>query len=227
MSAHALSTATDYREAGRGPRAECEFCVELKSSAMPTGWARWTGLRERTVLESFHACVWPSISPLRAGHLLVVPRSHVTSIAQLDASELVDTLRLLDGAAARLAARWGAVGVFEHGVGAGCAGGCGVDHAHAHVLPLGADELPRVLAAFEKAFPGSETRPLAEALHAVGPDDTYALVGTSASVALAVRDEVPSQLLRRIVGVCIGSSELDWRGLTGWDLFEESYRTLT
>jgi ATP adenylyltransferase len=82
-----------------------------------------------------HAFVCLNRYPFAAGHLLVVPRSHVARLADLD-DEVADALfRLLRTTTSRLDAALSPEGI-NLGFNLGLAAGAGIaEHLHAHVVP--------------------------------------------------------------------------------------------
>jgi len=73
--------------------------------------------------------------PFAAGHLLVVPKRHVSSLADLEDGEADDFFRLVRASVARLRAAASPDGV-NVGMNLGKAAGAGIEeHLHAHVVP--------------------------------------------------------------------------------------------
>jgi ATP adenylyltransferase len=93
-------------------------------------------LREDLVLVmQAHAFVCMNRYPYASGHLLIVPRRHVSGLGELSTEEYDATMRLLRDAVAcvEVAMRPGGVNI---GVNVGQAAGAGIaDHLHAHVVP--------------------------------------------------------------------------------------------
>jgi diadenosine tetraphosphate (Ap4A) HIT family hydrolase len=162
----------------------------------------------------------PSVSPLRVGHLLVLPRTHVTSCAQVNPTLLDQLPGIVAELTARLAGAHRQMLLFEHGVGACRDGGCGVTHAHLHLVPVTTAELASCISRFAYEAPGRTPGSLAQCLAKPSRNDTYMLMGTCEHARLAARDHVPSQRLRRLVAGVIGSGAEDWRQLVDWRGFE-------
>lgn len=205
----------------------CPFCAELEGGRLETGLAAATHVTERFVLEADHWVAFPSVSPLRTGHVLVVPRRHLCSCAQASAKERAE----LDIVAAELSAKLRTSGhdalVFEHGVGRGRSGGCGIDHAHLHMLPCDRDEHDEAVSALAAALgPLDRLGSLSRYLDATSGSDSYALIGSVERVFCHVSHEIPSQTLRRAVAQAVGCPTWDWRDLTDWPTFERTYAQL-
>ncbi len=73
--------------------------------------------------------------PFAAGHLLVVPKRHVSDLAELSDAEADDLFRLVRASVARLKRALSPEGV-NVGLNLGKAAGAGIaEHLHAHVVP--------------------------------------------------------------------------------------------
>lgn len=77
-----------------------------------------------------------SIGALVPGWTLVCPKQHETNLCSHYANQ--DFWRFTQSAAEHLKRLYGDVRIFEHGAShEGSATGCGTDHAHLHIVPLG------------------------------------------------------------------------------------------
>jgi ATP adenylyltransferase len=81
----------------------------------------------------------PDAHPLSEGHVLVVPRTHVERIEDLEAREWLGLFELVRVTARRAVARAGVDGI-NIGVNSGEAAGQTVAHAHVHVIPRRVDD---------------------------------------------------------------------------------------
>lgn len=204
----------------------CVYCEEFSSGGMPAELHRASGIRER--LRVFgDEVVFPTVSPLMVGHTLISPNHHVGSIAQVaDKSALIETT---ERTIAGLRLKNGEYAIFEHGVGTGKTGGCGIDHAHVHVLPLSSASAAKCLSRIREDHRGRATV-VTDYWSAVGSrdrTDTYLVFwhSTEGGVA-AVSDAIQSQYLRRVVAASVGMSDWDWRHLTNWTSFRSTHRLL-
>jgi diadenosine tetraphosphate (Ap4A) HIT family hydrolase len=128
----------------------CSFCEEFhdpKSVTMPLlrGFFAEFGQDSRVLLETGSFVVVPSLGALVPGHILILPRSHYFSTAEMPEPEL----RYLESLASRsreiVSEVYGPCSFFEHGCveGIGKAGAC-IDHAHLHLLPVGENLQPEI-----------------------------------------------------------------------------------
>lgn len=93
------------------------------------------------VEQNEHALAFQDRYPLTPGHTLVVPRRHVASPFDLERDELA-ALWVLVAHVRRVLAVEIAPDAFTIGVNDGVAAGQTVMHAHVHVIPRRADDVP-------------------------------------------------------------------------------------
>jgi len=109
-------------------RASCIFCDFPSKPA-----AAWR--KDLVLLVQPRAFVCLNRYPFNAGHLLVVPRRHVSSPADLPEDEHDALMRLATAATARVRRATSAQGA-NVGINLGVAAGAGIaDHVHVHVVP--------------------------------------------------------------------------------------------
>jgi len=161
--------------------------------------------------------VIPSIGQLNEGHLLILPATHKLSLGQLDGAERLEFEALKDRVRFVVTSLYSDPICFEHG----CiteGGGCGVYHAHLHVVPVAA-ELPGVRKRLAREFhehPVVSCDLLATRIAAGRP---YLFFETRAGQGYMYEvDALPSQFMRRLVSEELGHSQWDWTGAG----FEES-----
>lgn len=109
---------------GRG----CLFCRALRAPAR-------NDRKNLVVHRSSHSFIILNRFPYNNGHLMVVPRRHVSSLETLKSEERLDLLRILDRSIAILQRALRPQG-FNVGFNLGSAGGAGIPgHVHLHVVP--------------------------------------------------------------------------------------------
>jgi ATP adenylyltransferase len=92
------------------------------------------------LLETPNFVVLPSLGALIEGWLLIVPKQHFVSFGAIPDSLVAELLQLKEATSALLIRAYGTVCAFEHGPSyTGRHVGCGVDHAHIHLVPVGFD----------------------------------------------------------------------------------------
>lgn len=100
----------------------CPFCPRIAAE-------------EEIVAASPHAVVIRDGFPLTDGHLLVIPRRHVARVEMLEPPEQDDLLRLV-------LAQTDTLDAVNVGWNSGTAAGQTVEHAHIHVIPRRAGDVP-------------------------------------------------------------------------------------
>src|SRR3989442_10265909 len=116
-----------------GAPNNCRLCIALKNRTSAEDW-------NDPLYESSGFVVIPSLGSLVKGWLLIVPKRHVISAAMLDEEAVAELGFITQRVAEILASHYGSAIVFEHGP--SCVSreaGCGVDHAHVHMLPFEVD----------------------------------------------------------------------------------------
>ncbi len=99
--------------------------------------ASHTEVWNESLIESPNFVVLPSLGELVEGWVLVVPKAHFLSLAVLPDSLIPEMRDLQQIVCERLQRIYGPVAVFEHGpAGEQHTVGCGVDHAHLHLVPV-------------------------------------------------------------------------------------------
>ncbi len=186
----------------------CRFCGYLKNDTVNSG--HWT-----VVAETEHLVAVPSVGPLIPGWLLVIPKKHALSFGAIDAG----TLAVLMADIQRIATGWsdlfGPLTWFEHGPAeARTSAGCGIDHAHMHLVPTG--QLDLLTGAHELLAPKlvfSEIAGLEAAATPVAAGDSYLYLRTPDECSwLASSRDIPSQAFRRVIAAQQGSpAEYDWK----------------
>jgi diadenosine tetraphosphate (Ap4A) HIT family hydrolase len=164
-------------------------------------------------MESNNFVAVPSLGQLVPGHMLLLPRRHVTSFGELGIEYRREALALYTNVRHMLSRRYSPVVSFEHG---SCrdavSGGCGILHAHVHIVPLGSGHgrLPEPI--------GHGWR---ESRYDYWIDDAAALVQSGSGYLmwhalderphLEMVDDVPSQYLRHHAAGVLKATQWDWR----------------
>ena len=222
-----FTDTTTQRQTAPATGSDCQFCGELESRTLPAPLAASTDITQRFVVDAAHWVAFPSVSPLRIGHVLVVPRRHLCSCAQASTHERAELEAITTDLSERLRTLGDKTLVFEHGIGQGRTGGCGIDHAHLHMVPCRPQEHADAFARLSTAVGPLEVGDTLSGFLADAPaDSSYALIGTLDRVACRFSHDVPSQTLRRAVAEAIGCPTWDWRDLTDWSEYETTYAQL-
>jgi ATP adenylyltransferase len=113
---------------GSGRETGCIFCDASSRCSDPT--------QEALVLARGPACyVILNLFPYNNGHLMVVPKRHIGSLAAATADELSEMMRLTRDAELALTEAYNPQGI-NVGINLGRAAGAGIlDHLHVHLVP--------------------------------------------------------------------------------------------
>ncbi len=185
----------------------CTLCAELTARS---GRASWN----EPLMETENFVVLPSLGALVEGWLLILPKVHQLSMGALASQLRAEADDLENSARSLLKARYGTGTIaFEHGPSAVKHGtGCGVDHAHLHVLPLNCDLIkyvqpfvPRDLVWEQAGWDGRSDA------YSHGLDYLY-LRQEGQSGLLAVSEDFGSQVFRKAVASYLGiGNNFNWR----------------
>lgn len=185
--------------------SHCALCSGIVSPDVP-----WN----RALFESENFVAVPSLGALVEGWLLIVPREHAICVGALSPSRLSEFNQFKREVSKHLVSSYGDhIYAFEHGpCGPNRTAGCGVDHAHAHLVPLDFD----LIAAARPYMPEGVSW-----VHASWSECTKALDGEldylfveepEGSGHIAVADRFGSQILRKTIAAATGKrDEFDWR----------------
>ena len=184
----------------------CNLCFGPTSRVFGQPW-------NEPLFETRNFVALPSIGALVEGWLLLVPKRHFVSLGALPDSmfsEMQDFKELLCSV---LMASYGRVCAFEHGPSADRrAVGCGVDHAHLHLVPIHFDLLAEVTPLLPTTirWQPADIRDC-KPIYRRGEDYLY-LEQPIGSGRLATHQRFGSQLFRRAIASHLGvPKKYNWR----------------
>ncbi|MGZ5445441.1 MAG: HIT family protein [Thermoanaerobaculia bacterium] len=102
-------------------RGVCCFCAELAEGVMPPDFTRESGISSRVLRSDSNHVLLADARPLAPGHVLVVPRTHVTSLRQLGQRGVSKVIAFCDTTLG--VQRETSALAWEHGIGRGRDGG--------------------------------------------------------------------------------------------------------
>lgn len=178
-------------------RSSCTFCSGPDPSEVVTDTPG--GLR---AIASYGAFV--------PGWTIVVPPAHVPSTTALSREAGREFANFRSDVGALIESRLGPYVMFEHGAADfSRPAGCGVDHAHVHMVPLDID-LRRAIADLEEpdldlAWERVDGLPV----HRPGSDYIWVCDSTGAWIAYTYSQ--PSQVVRRALARHLGVDQWDWK----------------
>lgn len=165
------------------------------------------------LLESPNFVVLPSLGALVEGWVLLVPKQHFLSMGALPDSLIPEMQDLKRSVCAFLQDTYGTASAFEHGPGQKERKvGCGVDHAHLHILPVNFDLSVAVSPYLPAGVHWSATN-FAACRSAVESGEDYLYLEQPIGNMRIVRNQdLGSQLFRRAIAAHLGTPErFNWR----------------
>ena len=208
----------------------CPFCIEIASGQLPVQYEQSLGVRNRVLRDDGRYIAIPTISPLREGHILICPKEHTSSTVIATNGNSQEFLSFISYCELEIATRYGEPFFIEHGIGRGRQGGCGISHAHLHLVPRGDISVEGLVESI-KARIGDNNAFYAEhaiLLASVAESDTYLTVGTTqAGFWLWTQEDIPSQLARKCFADLAKLENWDWRLESDWGLMRDTYAQLS
>lgn len=175
---------------------DCRFCAIQQT--------------EPTVLAAEAGSVVPSHGSLVEGWTLIVPTSHVLSLAELGDDDWNRFAKLVNDVRRLVVQEYGESVLFEHGsAGIGRPAGCGVDHAHLHVVPISLD-IRRAVVALGADFATMSWEPAGERPQAP-PGVDYIYISDQSGSWITFADSLPGQVIRRAIASHLRAPQWDWR----------------
>ena len=100
-------------------------------------------LRDRIILQNDTFQVVYDLYPVSPGHMLLIPKRHITSFFELTNKELEDFYNLIKIAYSRISKEYSPDG-FNIGINNGTVAGQTISHLHIHLIPrfMGDDQHP-------------------------------------------------------------------------------------
>lgn len=184
----------------------CRLCLDVGANAPSEKW-------NEPIFESPNFVALVSLGALVEGWTLVVPKKHFICLGAIP-DLLIDEMREVKSALySALRQSYGRVCAFEHGPSRpNCNLGCGVDHAHLHMVPLDFD----LIAAVTPFLPENTLWCDADADECRssfrrGEDYLY-LEQPEGCTRIATHQSFASQLFRRAIALKVGRpAQFNWR----------------
>jgi len=200
-------------------KKNCCICNEILMNEMDSSLQSLSGLQNRKLIETNNFILFPSISPISEGHYLIFPKSHVTSFSQIHKNTINELKILINNVFIKLKKFYNDIMIFEHGVGNDKIGGCGIDHAHIHLLPSSQKEIEYVVRTISINYQHNRNL-IFEQLFRTNKNQTYILVGTEiSSYKIFLSDHFKSQTIRKLICNYRNKKNCDWKQLTDWNNF--------
>jgi ATP adenylyltransferase len=181
---------------------DCPFCMQLRSGVLR--------LEEEDV-------IMRPLGQLVEGYLLIVSKGHHISLGGIPEEHHSELERVKEEVKRVLSEHYCIPLFFEHGAaGTNRKGGCCIDHAHLHAVPVGVD----VLQELANRFSHSEIRSFADlkARYDKGQHYLFLEEASGRKYIFDIPSVIPSQYIRKVIAQKIGKPERwDWRECWGLD----------
>lgn len=171
--------------------------------------------------------IMPDAGALVEGWLLLFPKTHILTMSDTPEQYRDEIDTLVQAYSKRLKHHYGAVTLFEHGPAElKTTVGCGVDHAHLHLVPINSN----LLAKAKTVLPDTKWQPIVD-LHAIRDmrkaEQAYLYLQQDQQSFVAFAKTFPSQFFRRIIADELHVTEFDWRKMLAFDHAHNTALTLT
>ncbi|OQW38221.1 MAG: hypothetical protein A4E20_17150 [Nitrospira sp. SG-bin2] len=184
----------------------CKICTELGAGDSANIW-------NKPLFESPNFVALPSLGSLVEGWLLLVSKTHLISYGAMPDAQIEEMNEFKDFLCSILKQCYGPVTAFEHGPSmASRSVGCGVDHAHLHLVPLAFD-LEAEVSPFLPANSRWIEAGIKECQDAHGRGEDYLYLEQPIGIGrIVTHDALGSQLFRRAIAMRIGvRDQYNWR----------------
>ncbi|KCZ71281.1 hypothetical protein ANME2D_02483 [Candidatus Methanoperedens nitroreducens] len=114
--------------------SKCDFCIELEDFSF-SRFSKIYGNTQRIIFSNEYFNVMPTIGQLFLGSLLILPKEHYYSFAEIPEKRIEELNKIIKHLENKLV-RFGKTVLFEHGTSPEIGGGCGIYHAHIHLVPV-------------------------------------------------------------------------------------------
>lgn len=178
----------------------CRFC---RSFAAPIAQR---ALCDRPIFESENFVCIPSIGALIEGWVLLVPKAHFLCVGAMHPDLIAELTEFKDHVVVEIEIRHGDVALFEHGPASPSTPvGCGVDHAHLHVVPCQFDLAAAARREMNECIEWNSVSALSSTaeFHQSGLPYLY-LEQPVGYRNIAVSASIPSQLFRKAIARHVG-----------------------
>lgn len=192
----------------------CNLCLEVLGSTNFTLNRKYVATiadKKHLLLTTENFAVVPSIGPLNESHVLILPKTHVRSFAELSDQRLFEVAGLLEKIKQYGKLTNGKEFIFfEHGTGSqsDTAGGC-IEHAHLHAIW----NAPKISEEFQKKL-GLTKVPSSIPINQIGDNaNGYAYFqDCDGTVFLKNNPKIPSQYFRQLYAKTLDSQTVwNWR----------------
>ncbi|MDO9399153.1 MAG: hypothetical protein Q7T79_00480 [bacterium] len=188
----------------------CPYCEEFKD-----GFSSEYG--NRILYESKNFVVFPSLGQIVEGYLLIASKKHYIAIGEIPSKFYFELNAVCQKVRKILSENYESPLFFEHGpISSIKKGGCCIEHAHFHAVPVKIDILEDLSKNFKykniKSF-DSLKKQFRKEIPCFYYESNF-----GEKYLFEIQEVVPSQYIRRLIAYKIGKHERwDWRACMGLD----------
>jgi ATP adenylyltransferase len=203
-------------------KTNCCICNEISSGIIDSKLSNYSPVKERFLWRTNNFVAVPSVSPLSIDHFLIFPKIHISSLAQLNDCLFKEFKDFANQITEDMSNQYSELIMFEHGVGKGQQGGCGIDHAHLHILPCSKELFDNTINELINQF-GYPTSTRLKKINSISENSNYIIIGNNVdNIYLFENYYFESQTIRKILCKFLDINSWDWKELTNKNLFEQT-----
>ncbi|HEV2491893.1 MAG TPA: HIT domain-containing protein [Terriglobia bacterium] len=190
---------------------QCDFCDEFSGGHDNAFSHRYADdPSDRILFATENFAVLPSLGQIVEGYLLIVPREHFRTLADVGINLMRELVNVKSSVQSALSASYGPSAFFEHGARSERSGGCGIYHAHLHAVPLRQEMA--FIARLNETFALKPISGVERIGDALGSNGSYLYYQDFDAREYATRvDHLPSQYMRKLLADMLGQNNWDWR----------------
>lgn len=190
---------------------DCPYCKEFEEGKFEV---KGKDLGNRILFESDKFLVFPSLGQIVEGYLLIASKKHYIGMAEIPENLYTELEKVQEKVKEVLTENYCKPLFFEHGaVSESKKGGCCIEHAHIHAVPIKLNILESLTGYFEynKISSFNELKKQSEM-----QIPYFFLEEDGRRYLFQVRDVVPPQYIRQIIAKKLNCEEKwDWREYLG------------
>ena len=185
---------------------------------------------DEVLFESANFVAVPTLGALIEGWLLLVPRDHHLCIGSFSPDLLAEFQEFREEVHSALTSIYGSVVTFEHGPArTGQPAGCGVDHAHLHLVPWRGLFGDTIREHSPIPINWRYSRGFLDLIELHQTNETYLYYEESSGEArYGLSDSIPSQFFRQVIARATNQADsYDWKSHSGIELIQSTITVLT
>lgn len=210
MSQNEPRPAVDQSIADDGSLStDCRICSNIIEQGNDTEKECW----DEILVEDDNFVCTPTVGALVEGYVLTIPKNHAICSGELSSELIEEYWEFTTDVANKIEDSCGQTIIFEHGPNnSNTQVGCGVDHAHLHIVPFKEPVIDEVNQINSSPIQWHSIDNIQEVKHTYESGEEYLLFrNQSGDLMLGTSLTISSQLFRRAIATINGCPEkFDW-----------------